>query len=200
MYRFTLYILILLIFTGCAEKVCGVDKELFNDFSKVKQEVICQDYIEAEKLREQRYMLEEQNRQKELELKQMKVEALYPCSDQAPLYSPVKVEVSGEVFYKKRAFKIYPVAFTLTDKEVRKICVNDRLCFWSAYRNGEVLINIEPADSKRHLQSYVGCEGDYRMVSQSVSIKPGKGRNTVRVRFRRDGALYDLRITIYNPS
>jgi hypothetical protein len=201
--RYWMMLPVMLIFAGCSSKICGIDESVYNTFSEQKRLEICQAYAkaaaEAELLRQKRLLLQEQNRQKELELELKKVQCLYEPKPHDP-YAKTQVLlvriVSGEMIIGKRRYPIIPMEFTLARGEVRRVCLAEA-CFWMTYQGGEVLVNVEPDWEKERFERYVADEdGEYYITKQTRRILPGdwfRGGYSV-VSFKKDGVLYRLRL------
>jgi hypothetical protein len=183
MLKISSLLFLLLLFTGCANRVCGIDREFFSTFSKTKQERICDEYMKTQNIIQKRYLIEKENRKKELELELKKAQSLY--SNEANVLS---LEVSGEIFFKKRVFKIYSYSFNIAKEEIKRVCLNS-FCFWTAYENDRLYINIIPG-RRGFLARYKGGNKGFYTTKESVVLQlPLK---ETRVKFKKDGALYDL--------
>ena len=196
--------LLLLIFTGCSTKICGINEKVFSTFTKQKQEEICKAYAQAvgkaELLKQKRLLLAEENRKKELELELKKVQCLYQPRPNDPYASTQILDiriVSGEIVDGNRRYPIVPMEFELARKEVRKVCF-DRYCFWITYQGGMLIVNVDPAWEKERFERYVGNDGDFFKTKRTVYVVPrdwfrGEYRTIV---FKKDGAIYKLRLYI----
>ncbi len=196
--------LLLLLFAGCSAKYCGVDEEVFKSFDKEKQAKICQEYLQQEakleKIRQQRALIEAQNRKKELALEELKLKERYKSieSAQSP-YGIVDVTIEGSIGHKKLR-KAAPVATTLADGEAQKICLHSSYtkgCFWIAYYQRRLFINpLLPYEKRRKFDRFIIDSGELGTSKDTIIIPVYKGQARV-VQFK-DGWLdFHLRIDIH---
>ncbi|WP_201332853.1 hypothetical protein [Nitratiruptor sp. YY09-18] len=203
--------LLLFLFGGCASKVCGVDEEIFKNFNKVQQAVICKKYVEHQKRIEEynakRALLEEQNHKKMLENESIKLKALYAKAyncDRYDGFAPVKLLVSfkGAAGYSKKKFKpLYPKVIRIVEGEAKRVCLqtarrrfSDKHCFWIALYEGNLYINIDPARGKSWMKRYV-IEGDIDTNRDTV-VLPIDSVVATTVEFYADGNYFRLTVKL----
>ena len=194
----------LLLFAGCSAKYCGVDEEIFKGFSKDKQAKICQEYIQKEaqleKIREQRALIEAQNRKKELALEELKLKERYKSMESTQMpYGFVDVTIEGSIGHKKLR-KAAPVATTLVDGEAQKICLHSSYtkgCFWIAYYQRRLFINpVLPYEKKSKFNRFVVDSGELGTSKDTIIIPAYKGQTKV-VQFKNGWLDFHLRIDIH---
>lgn len=196
--------LLLFLVVGCSSKYCGIDKDVFLTFDKAKQEEICKEYIqketELEKIREQRALIEAQNKKRALEVERLRLAALYKSleANHTP-YGFVDVTIEGAMGTKKLK-RIAPVATTLADGEAQKVCLHSGYqegCFWIAFMQRRVFINpILPYERTRTFSRFLISPSDIS-TSKDTIIIPAYKEKRRRVEFGDGWRKYRLRIDIH---
>ncbi len=198
-----LSLLIATLFTGCATKECGIDKEIFKNFSPQKQEEICTLYLkkesERQKLYEKRRLIEEQNKKLALENENLKLKMLYKKYERyGDVENILDISLRGDICRgSKKCYELYPVEFSIARGEAKKVCLSHRRgrgCFWMAYWEDSLFFNIKPNRQKRWMKRYL-IEEPLRTDRHSV-ILPIDSVHTTTIDFEKDGRLYHLIVQI----